>query len=68
MNFNFKNMVEIMLLKHLNCEYFQHHTLCYLGEIFGIFVKAEVDEEADEEGDEEDIVEYIISTNGVFYL
>ena len=55
---NFKNMTEIMLLRHLNYEEFQHDTLFYLGEIFGIFVKAEDDEDGY-------IVEYIITTKGV---
>jgi hypothetical protein len=60
-NLKFKNMVETMLLKHLNCEHFQHHSLFYLGEIFGIFVKAEVSSDDD---DDDDIVEYVMSTYG----
>jgi hypothetical protein len=61
-NLKFKNMVETMLLKHLNCEHFQHHSLFYLGEIFGIFVKAEVS--SDDDDDDDDIVEYVMSTYG----
>jgi hypothetical protein len=55
---NFKNMTEVMLLSHLNYEEFQHDTLFYLGEIFGIFVITEDDEDGY-------IVEYIITTEGV---
>jgi hypothetical protein len=54
-NPSFKNVVEVMLLKQLNHEYFHNDTLFYLGEIFGIFVKAE---------DDGDISEYIMTTNG----
>jgi hypothetical protein len=54
----FKNMTEILLLRHLNYEEFQYDTLFYLGEIFGIFVKAEDDEDGY-------IVEYIITTEDV---
>ena len=58
MHADFKNMTEVMLIRHLNSEHFQQYTLFYLGEIFGIFVKAEDDEDGE-------IAEYIITTEGV---
>jgi hypothetical protein len=58
MHADFKNITEVMLIRHLNSEHFQQHTLFYLGEIFGIFVKAEDDEDGE-------IAEYIITTEGV---
>jgi hypothetical protein len=54
----FKNMTEVMLIRHLNSEHFQQYSLFYLGEIFGIFVKAEDDQYGE-------MVEYIITTEGV---
>jgi hypothetical protein len=58
MHADFKNITEVMLIRQLNSEHFQQHTLFYLGEIFGIFVKAEDDEDGE-------IAEYIITTEGV---
>jgi hypothetical protein len=58
MHSNFKNMTEVILIRHLNNEHFHNDTLFYLGEIFGIFVKAEDDEDGE-------IAEYIITTEGV---
>lgn len=61
-NPDFSNIVETKLVEHLNdaSTSFHHDALHYLGEIFGIFVKAE----PDMDGDEGDFVEYIITSNG----
>lgn len=60
-NPDFSNIVEMKLVQHLNdASNFHHDALHYLGEIFGIFVKAE----PDMDGNEGDFVEYIITSNG----